>query len=151
MDDLNVLCNALDAVKCELDGLAGLEKGLKERERELKDAILELMTEREQDSIRLANGKGTIYKRMADFVSFSDVTIGIRFMLDRMKEAEREGRPLIDQLITTKAVMKSNVVAWAEEELKKEGREITPNSRASKLAEIGIFYGTKYDVSLKRG
>jgi hypothetical protein len=150
-DDLTVFCQALSQVKTRRDKLAAQDKELSAKERELKDGILELMNEKGLQSAKLADGTGTVYIRQTDYASFEDPEKGMEFMFARMAEAKEGGTPLVDQLITTKAVMKSAVLDWAERELRKAGEDVSQNRLATKLQEIGVRYGVKHDVSLQRG
>jgi hypothetical protein len=151
MTTLNTLTRGLAEVKDRRDSLAARDKALAAEERTLKDAILEVMGELGIDNAKLSDGTGTVYVRATSYTSFLEPEKAVGFMFENMKKAEADGLPLIDHLVTTKAVMKSTVVDWAEKEIRKAGEDPCPENIARELEKIGIRYGIKHDVTLLRG
>lgn len=148
---LTALCRALAKLK-ERRGFHEAEaKRHKAKEDEVEGCILKWMDDNGQESVRLSDGLGTVFKRTTDWASFEDVELATSFMLDRLIAAREQGLPLTDQLITNKAVMKSAVKDWAERELRAAGEEPDYSNTAGKLAEIGIRYGTRTNISLVKG
>jgi hypothetical protein len=148
-DQLAELAVPLAALRRERDRLERQIKEIKAQEQEIQGLILELLTEAGMESVRLADGLGTLGIRRSHYVSFGDHETALRFMHERMCAAAAEGRPLVNELITTKAVLKSFAEGWAEEEIRKAGGVPDFSAMREALARIGINYYEKADVSLQ--
>jgi hypothetical protein len=133
--------------RIELEHLA---EEFKDKEKELKGQIMEQMAFLGHDAVKLSDGGGTISKTRRETVSMSDHELACRHMYERMKAAENNNKPLINELITTKTVSQSLALEWARNELAKRGVANDFNTMSSILAEVGMRYMIREDLSYRK-
>jgi hypothetical protein len=149
MSELAELAKQLRDYTEERFELEHLADEFKEKEKELKLQIMEQMAILGCSSFKLTEG-GTIVKTHREVVSMSDHEVACRHMFERMKAAENDNKPLVNELITTKAISMSLALEWARNELAKRGLANDFNNMTNILSEVGMRYLVKEDLTFRK-
>jgi hypothetical protein len=120
-------------------------------EKEAKEKIFEYLRLTGQDGVKLANGGGTVGVTHKTQVFFTDVEMACNQMLQKMKLAEANGEPLVNELITQKTPLKSEAMNWAEEVLTNQGKKLTVENLNEVLGTIGMACKTNLDLTYNKG
>jgi hypothetical protein len=131
--------------RLELEKLA--ERIKKEKEIEAMRRVLEYLDLHDQDGVKLANGGGTVSKRVTTHVRLQDAEVACRYMFERMREADANGTPLMDNLIFQKTPLKTDNLKWAEDKLRADNRPIDVNTINEVIGELGLKVYTEVGLS----
>ena len=149
LHDLVAQWRAVHEERVELERLAAaIEKG---PEAQAKDALLTHLKLTGQDSVRLADGGGTVSRKVTTSVWMADAEIASQYLLGRLKSAEAEGRPLTDELLFQQRPAQNAALALAKEILEADGRPSDFDNLNQVLAGMGFKAVQTEHLSYRQG